>query len=101
MIHMDERDLCHLMSVNIGAVYAFAEDGAKRLNINVVKQPIVETLYPTVPALVYAISQADLYKLLVKMNYDPSKLYWDNNCLRLSKPFLTGTVYCGKKVANS
>jgi hypothetical protein len=100
MIHLDERDLCHLMSVCHGAVISFAEDGDYFLKIKVVKQPIIETLYPTVPARVYAIDRADLDKLLAKMNYDPSKLYWDDHRLRLSKPFNAGTVYCGK-VANS
>lgn len=90
MIHMDERDLAHLMSVNHGAAITFVQDGAQFLRMKVEQRPIVEVIYPELPARTYAIDEKDLDKLLKHMH--PRPLYRAGNVLRLSKPYNLQTV---------
>jgi hypothetical protein len=84
-IHMDERDLAHLMAVKHGAAIMFVEDGARFLRINVERLPIVEVIYPEAPAWAYSIEEEAVNNLLELMKNRP--LYRDGNILRLSKPF--------------
>lgn len=90
MIHMDERDLAHIMSVNHGAAITFVPDGAHFLKIQVERRPIIEAIYPEYPAWTYAIEEDVLEKLLKRMNHRP--MYRDGNVLRLSKPINRPTV---------
>jgi len=112
-IHMDGRDLVHIMSVNIGAAYVSVEDAAKRLKVEVTREPIVMQIYPEVPDRAYSISDEDLcvllegfssYKMTKTSNLtealsqirnlhgEHKVTYRDGNVLRLSKPFNHSTV---------
>lgn len=105
-IHMDERDLAHIMSVNIGAAYTFVADAAKRLKIEVKQLPVIETIYPELPARAFSIDEKDLCSLIKMFSmtrHETSNLkemlqylsysdgqhriwYHAGNVLRLSKP---------------
>jgi hypothetical protein len=84
-IHVDERDLAHIMAVKHGAAIMFVEDGARFLRIDIERRPIVEVIYPEAPDWTYSIEEEVLNNLLSCMKNRP--LYRDGNILRLNKPF--------------